>query len=137
MPSLRTSLCMVSGPGALPLLRNLTNLMCLGINIGHKLVLISHVKPVVIWVIRGIKILIIILDEFVDLIEVVRIKMVALDAKVPFDRFSKELRFVGVGLGDFVSMLQSRIIALTLRLNPILDGVRAHPILDGGESPLG
>ena len=78
--------------------------------------LISHVKPVVIWVLRGIKILIIILDEFVDLIEVVRIKMVALEAKVLFDRFSKELRFVGVGLGDFVSVLQSGIIALTLRL---------------------
>ena len=27
MPSLSTSLCMVSGPGALPLLRNLTNLV--------------------------------------------------------------------------------------------------------------
>ena len=83
--------------------------------------LISHVKPVVIWVLRGIKIPIISLDEFVDLIEVVRIKMVALDAKVPFGRFSKELRFVGVGLGDFVSMLQSRIIALTLRLKKVFD----------------
>ena len=75
--------------------------------------LISHVKPVVIWVLRRIKILIVILDEFVDLIEVVRIKMVALDTKVPFDRFSKELCFVGVGLGNFVSVLQSRITALT------------------------
>ena len=27
VPSLNTSLCIVSGPGALPLLRNLTNLM--------------------------------------------------------------------------------------------------------------
>ena len=27
VPSLSTSLCMLSGPGALPLLRNLTNLM--------------------------------------------------------------------------------------------------------------
>ena len=52
--------------------------------------LISYVKPVFIWVLRGIKILIIILYEFVDLIEVVRIKMDALDAKVPFDRFVKE-----------------------------------------------
>ena len=83
--------------------------------------LISHVKPVVIWVLRRIKILIVILDEFVDLIEVVQIKMVALYAKVPFDRFSKELRFVGVGLGDFVSVLQSRIIALTLGLKKIFD----------------
>ena len=83
--------------------------------------LISHVKPVVIWVLRRIKILIVILDEFVDLIEVVRIKMVALDAKVPFDRFSKELRFAGVGLGNFVSVLQSSIIALTLRLKKVFD----------------
>ena len=83
--------------------------------------LISHVKPVVIWVLRRIKILIVILDEFVNLIEVVRIKMVALYAKVSFDRFSKELRFVGVGLGDFVSVLQSRIIALTLRLKKVFD----------------
>ena len=58
---------------------------------------------------------------FVDLIEVVRIKIVALDAKVPFDRFSKELRFVDVGLGDFISMLQSRIIALTLWLKKVFD----------------
>ena len=83
--------------------------------------LIPHVKPVVIGVLRRIKILIVILDEFVDLIEVVRIKMVALYAKVPFDRFSKELRFVGVGLRDFVSVLQSRIIALTLRLKKVFD----------------
>ena len=67
------------------------------------------------------KILIVILDEFVELIEVVRIKMVTLYAKVPFDGFSKELCFVGVGLDDFVSMLQSRIIALTLRLKKVFD----------------
>ena len=85
MPSLSTSLCMVSGPGALPLLRNLTNLVRVwGINIGHKLVLISHVKPVIIWVLRGIKVLIIILYEFVDLIKVIRIKMDALDAQSAF-----------------------------------------------------
>ena len=83
--------------------------------------LISHVKPVVIWVLRRIKILIVILDEFVDLIEVVRIKMFALYAKVPFDRFSKELRFVSVGLGDFGSVMQSRIIALTLWLKKVFD----------------
>ena len=83
--------------------------------------LISHVKPVVIWVLRRIKILIVILDEFFDLIEVVRIKMVALDAEVPFDRFSKELRFVGVGLGNFVSVLQGKIITLTLRLEKVFD----------------
>ena len=48
----------------------------------------------------------VILDEFVDLIEVVRIKMVALDAN---------------SLGNFVSVLQSRIIALTLRLKKVFD----------------
>ena len=85
--------------------------------------LISHVKPVIIWVLRGIKILIIILYEFGDLIEVVRIKMDALDAKVPFDRFSKELRFVSVGLGNFASVLQSWIVALTLWLKKVFDSV--------------
>ena len=93
----------------------------LGINIGHKLVLISYVKPVIIWVLRGIKLQIIILYEFVDLIEVVRIKMDALDAKVPFDRFSKELRFVSIGLGDFASVLQSWIVTLTLWLKKVFD----------------
>ena len=70
--------------------------------------------------------LIVILDEFVDLIEVVRIKMVALYAKMPFDTFSKELRFVGVGLGDFVSVLQSRIIALTLQLKKVFYFMPRH-----------
>ena len=63
----------------------------------------------------------IILDDFVDRMEVIRIKMVAFYAEVPFDRFSKELRFVGVGLGDFVCMAQCWIkIALTLRLKEVL-----------------
>ena len=47
--------------------------------------------------------------------------MDALDAKVPFDRFSKELRFVSVGLGDFASVLQSCIVALTLWLKKVFD----------------
>ena len=34
----------------------------------------------------------IILDEFVDFIKVIRIKMVAFYAKMPLDRFGKELR---------------------------------------------
>ena len=93
----------------------------MGINIGLKLVLVSNVEPVVIWVLRRIKIPIVILDEFIDLIEVVRIKMFTLYAKVSFDRFGKELRFVSVGLGDFGSMMQSRIIALTLRLKKVFD----------------
>ena len=42
----------------------------------------------------------IILYEFVDLMEVIRIKMIAFYAEMPFDRFGKELRFVGVSLGD-------------------------------------
>ena len=56
----------------------------------------------------------IILDEFIDLMKVIRIKMVAFYAEMPFDRFGKELHFVGVGLGDFVRMAQSWIIALTI-----------------------
>ena len=47
----------------------------------------------------------IILDELVDFIKVIRIKMVAFDAKMPLDRFDKELRFVSVSLGDFVRMV--------------------------------
>ena len=63
----------------------------------------------------------VILYEFVDLIKVIRIKMDALDAEVPFDRFSKELRFVCVGLGDFVSVLQGWIVTLTLWLKKVFD----------------
>ena len=47
--------------------------------------------------------------------------MDALDAKVPFDRFGKELRFVSVGLGDFAGVLQSWMVVLTLWLKKVLD----------------
>ena len=47
--------------------------------------------------------------------------MDALDAEVPFDRFSNELSFVCVGLGDFVSMLQSCLVTLTLWLKKGFD----------------
>ena len=60
-----------------------------------------------------------ILYEFIDLLEVTRIKMVTFDFEVPFDGFSKELHFVGVGLGDFVCVVQSLIIALTFRLKAV------------------
>ena len=63
----------------------------------------------------------IILDEFIDLMKVIRIKMVAFYAEMPFDRFGKELRFVGVGLDDFVCVAQSWIVTLTLRLKEVLD----------------
>ena len=63
----------------------------------------------------------IILYEFVDFIEVIQIKMVALYVKVPFDRFCKELHFVSVCLGDFVVVVQCWIVALTLRLEEVLD----------------
>ena len=58
----------------------------------------------------------IILSELIDFIKVIRIKMFALNAEVSFDRFGKELRFVGVCLGDFVVVAQCWIIALTLGL---------------------
>ena len=83
--------------------------------------LVLHVKAVVIWVLRRIKIPTIILDEFIDLMKVIRIKMVAFCAEMPFDRFGKELHFVGTGLGDFVCVAQSWIIALTLRLKEVRD----------------
>ena len=82
---------------------------------------ISHLNPVIIWVLRGIEVLINILYEFVDLIEVVRIKMDALDAKVLFDRFGKKLRFVSTGLGDFASVLRNWIVPLTLWLKEVFD----------------
>ena len=55
----------------------------------------------------------IILYELILFIEVIQIKMSALYAEVPFDRFCKELRFVCVCLGDCVIMAQCWIIALT------------------------
>ena len=63
----------------------------------------------------------IILNEFIDIMEVIRIKMVAFYAEMPFDRFGKELRFAGVGLDDFVCVVQSWIIALTLWLKEVLN----------------
>ena len=63
----------------------------------------------------------IVLNEFIDLMKVIRIKMVALYAEMPFDRFSKELRFVSVGLADFVCVAQSWIIALTILLEEVLN----------------
>ena len=65
----------------------------------------------------------IILNEFIDLMKVIRIKMVAFYAEMPFDRFSKDLSFFGVCLGDFVRVAQSWVIALTLWLKEVLDFV--------------
>ena len=62
----------------------------------------------------------IILDEFIDFIEVIRIKMIAFYAEMSLDRFGKELRLISVGLGDFVRVVQSWIVALTLPLNKFL-----------------
>ena len=118
VPSLSTSLCMVSGPGALPLLRNLTNLMRVWASTSTTS---PNNKSVVIWVLRMIKISIIILDEFVDFIKVIRIKMIAFYNEMSLNRFGKELCFVSVSLGDFVHVAQSWIIALTLWLKEVLD----------------
>ena len=63
----------------------------------------------------------IILDEFVDFIKVIRIERIALYAKMSLNRFGKELRFISVSLGDFVRVVQSWIIALTLWLKEILN----------------
>ena len=63
----------------------------------------------------------IILDEFVDFIKVIRIKMIAFYAKMFLNRFSKELCFISVGLGDFVRVVQSWIVTLTLRLKEVLN----------------
>ena len=63
----------------------------------------------------------IILYELVDFIKVIGIKMFALYAELSFDQFGKELRFIGVCLGDFVMVVQCWIVALTLRLEKVLD----------------
>ena len=63
----------------------------------------------------------IILDEFVDFIKVIRIKMIAFYAKMSLNRFGKELRFNSVSLDDFVRVVQSWIIALTLWLKEVLN----------------
>ena len=63
----------------------------------------------------------IILNKFVDVMEVIRIKMVAFYAEVSLNRFGKELRFVSVSLGDFVCVARSWIIALTLWLKEVLN----------------
>ena len=86
--------------------------------------LVAHVKSVVIWVLMRIKIPMINRNEFIDLMKDIQIKMVAFYAEMPFDRFGKELRFVGIGLGDFVCVAQSWIVALTLRLEEVLDFAR-------------
>ena len=63
----------------------------------------------------------IVLYELVDLIKVIRIKVFNLYAEVSFDRFGKEMRFIGVCLGDFVVVAQCWIVTLTLRLEEVLD----------------
>ena len=63
--------------------------------------------------------LMIILYGLVDFIKVIPIKVIALYARMSLDRFSKELRFVGVCLGDFVIRLQCWIIALIFWLQKI------------------
>ena len=63
----------------------------------------------------------IILNKFVDVMEVIRIKVVAFYAEVFLNRFGKELRFVSVSLGDFFCVAQSWIIALTLGPKEVLN----------------
>ena len=63
----------------------------------------------------------IIFDEFVDFIKLIRIKIIAFYAEMSLDRFGKELRFISVSLGDFARMVQGWIVALAPRLKEILD----------------
>ena len=95
----------------------------IGVNIGHKVVIIIHVRSVIIGVFRRINIFIIILYKLVDhdLIEVVQIKIVTLNAEVCFERSGRELRFTSVGLGGFRMKSQSRITALTLWFEEVFD----------------
>ena len=63
----------------------------------------------------------IILYELMDFIELIRIKMFALYVEVSFERFSKELHFVSVCLGDFVVVAQCWIVTLTLGIEEVFD----------------
>ena len=73
-------------------------------------------------VFRRIKIrFIIITYKLVDFIEVIRIKIVTLNAEVSFNRFGKELRLISVSLGGFRIKTQSRKIALTLWLEEVFN----------------
>ena len=74
---------------------------CIRVNIGHKVVIIIHIRSVIIRVFRRIKMFIIILCKPVHLIEVVGIKIVTLNTEVSFDRFGKELRLISVSFGGF------------------------------------
>ena len=49
--------------------------------------------------------------------------MITFYVEMMFDRFGKELRFVGIGLGNFVCLVQSWIIAVTLLLTKVLNFV--------------
>ena len=62
-----------------------------------------------------------VLYDLVDFTKVIRIKIFALYADLSFDRFGKELCFIGVCLADFVVVMQSWIAALTLGLEEVLD----------------
>ena len=94
---------------------------CVGVNIGHKVVIIIHVRSIIIGVFRRVKQFIIILFKLVDLIEVVRIRIVTLNAEVSFNRFGKDLHLISISLGGFRVGTQSRIIALTLWLEEVFN----------------
>ena len=49
--------------------------------------------------------------------------MITFYVELMFDRFGKELRFVGIGLGYVVCLVQSWIIALSLLLTKVLNFV--------------
>ena len=123
VPSLRTSLCIVSTPGAFLVSGNITNLMSVWASISFISSCSSLVSNLVISVFRRIKIFMIILYELVDFIGVIQIKVFALNPKVSFNRFGKELFFVSICLGDFVVVAQCWIVTLTLWLEEVLDFV--------------
>ena len=86
------------------------------VNIGLKVVIISDIRSVIITVFRRIKIFIAIY-KLVDLIGVVWIEVVTLNAEVSFDTFGKDFRLISVNLGGFRIESQVRI---TFRLRKFL-----------------
>ena len=123
VPSLSTSLCMVSGPGAVPLLRNLTNLISVWVSTSSKSRAYcprqtcsdlglqedknTHDYPQwICWL------------HWSDSNQYVRYLCRSAFRQT---RFGKELCFVSVCLGDFVVVAQCWIIALTPWLEEVLD----------------
>ena len=74
---------------------------CIRVNIGHNIMIIIHIRSVIIGVFRRIKIFIVILYKLIDLIEVFRIKVITLNAKVSLTDSAKSCTLSALVLAVF------------------------------------